>query len=192
MTMDSGCRAAVRAFRPRRVVPAFAVALPVTAAGALVAVQIASARLGHPALPPAEIERAARLLRATRWSDPAALAASVAVALAGSLLVLASALPGRGRTVALSGDDPRFIAGVTRSGLCAALRAAVLAVPGITDARVRLRGRLRPRAVVRAVTRFRNPSSLHDQVADATRARIAGIGPVRVPRVAVRIRCPED
>jgi Family of unknown function (DUF6286) len=192
MTMDSGCRAAVRAFRSRRVLPVFAVALPVTAAGALVSVQIASARLGHPALPPAEIEHAVRLMRATRWSDPAALGASAGLALAGLVLVLASALPGRGRTVALSGDDPRFIAGVTRSGLRVALGTAVFAVPGITDVRIRLRGRLRPRAVVRAVTRFRNPSSLHDQVADAVRARIAGIDPVRAPKVAVRLRCAED
>lgn len=192
MTTDSGCRAAVRAFRPRRVVPTFAVALPVTAAGALVAVQVASARMGHPALPPAELERAVRLMRATRWSDPAALGASAGLVLAGLLLVLASVLPGRGRAVALAGDDPRFIAGVTRSGLRAALRAAVFDVPGVTDARIRLRGRLRPRAVVRAATRFRNPGSLHDQIADAARARLAGIEPVRAPKVVVRVRCAED
>src|SRR5947208_11333428 len=144
MTMDSGCRAAVRAFRPRRVVPAFAVALPVTAAGALVAVQVASARMGHPALPPAAVERAVRLMRATRWSDPAALGASAGLALAGLLLVLASVLPGRARTVALSGDDPRFIAGLTRSGLRDVLRAAGCTVDGVTGARIRLRRRLRP------------------------------------------------
>lgn len=190
--MDSGCRAAVRAFRPRRVVPTFAVALPLTAAGALVAVQVASARMGHPALPPAQIERAVRLMRATRWSDPAALGASAGLALAGLLLVLASVLPGRGRTVALSGDDPRFIAGVTRSGLRAVLRAAVFDVPGVTDVRILLRGRLRPRAVVRADTWFRNPSSLHDQIADAALTRLAGVDPVRTPKVVVRVRCPED
>lgn len=190
--MDSGCRAAVRAFRPRRVVPAFAVAVPVTAAGVLVAVQIASARMGHPALPPAAIGHAVRFLRATRWSDPAALGVSAGAALAGLLLVLASVLPGRGRTVALSGDDPLFIAGLTRRGLRAVLRAAVFTVPGITDARIRLRGRLRPRAVVRAATWYRNPHSLRDQIADAARARLVRIDPVRPPKVVVRVRCGED
>lgn len=192
MTMESGCRAAVRAFRPRRVLPAFAVALPVTVGGALVAVQIASVRIGHPALPPAQLEHAVRLMRATRWSDPAALGASAGVALAGLILVLAAVLPGRGRTVALSGDDAGFIAGITRPGLRTALRAAVFTVPGITDARIGLRGRLRPRAVVRAATRFRNPDSLQDQVAEAARARLAGIDPVRTPKVVVRVRHAED
>ena len=94
--------------------------------------------------------------------------------------------------IPLSGDDPGLVAGVRRRHLCAVLRAAALEVPGITRARVRLRRGLRTRVVVRAVTWYRNPESLREQVAATVRARLDGLRLIRVPRVTVRLRGRDD
>lgn len=189
---SDACRAAVRAFRPRRVVPASLAALLLTAAGASFAIQVISTMLGHPMLRPAVTAPAGRLVHTLRWSDPAALATGGAVVLAGLLLVLSAALPGRTRTTALAGDDPRFVAGIGRSALRAALRETARGVPGVAAATVRLRGRLRPCVVAHAVTGFRNPGNLAEQVADAVRARLDDFDPVRVPRVAVHLTWRKD
>ena len=189
---DQARRTAVRAFRPRRVLPAVLAASSLTAAGGSVAAQVVSTLLGHPLLRPGELARAGRLAHVLRWSDPAVLATAGGLALAGLLLVLAALLPGRTRTVALAGDDPAFVLGVRRSSLRSALRRETLHVPGVEDAKVRLRGRLRPRATVRVVTGFRNPGNLGDQLADAVRARLDDLDPVRATRVAVRLSPRKD
>lgn len=185
---DSGaCRAAVRAFRPRRVIPAVLTASLLAAAGGTVAVHMISTKLGRPVLRPEVTAHAGRLAAPLRWGDPAVLAAGAGIALGGLLLLLSALLPGRTRTVPLAGDDPEFVMGVRRRSLRAALRAAALDVPGITKARVRLRGRLRPCVRVRAVTRFHNEGNLPDQVADAVRARLDDLGPARPTPVHVRL-----
>jgi Family of unknown function (DUF6286) len=173
----------VRAFRPRRVLPASLAATLLTAAGAAVAIHVISIRLGHPVLRP---EVTARLARLT-WDDPAVAAAGGGLTLTGLLFVLAAVLPGRTGTAPLAADDPRFVTGIGRASLRAALRATVLGVPGVDTATVRLRGRLRPRVEIRAVTGFRNPGNLGEQVADAVRDRLEDLDPVHVPEVAVRV-----
>ena len=190
---DSGARrAAVRAFRPRRAVPAALTASLLTLIGAVVAVQVISTLSGHPVLRSSITGPAGRLVQTLRWGDPGALAIGGGTALAGLLLLLAAVLPGRTRTMPLSGDDPTFVVGVRRSSLRASLRAAVMGVPGVAEARVRLCGRLRPRAVVNAVTGFHNPGDLRDQVAGVVHARLKGLDPVRQPRVAVRLTWRKD
>jgi hypothetical protein len=183
---SDGCRAAVRAFRPRRVLPASLAASLLTVAGAIVAAQVISARLGHPVLHP---ELTARFLHSLTWSDPELMAAGGGLMLAGLALVLAAVLPGRTGTAALAGDDPRFITGLVRSSLRADLHSTVVGVAGVDTATVRLRGRLRPRVEIRAVTDFRNAGNLGELVADAVRDRLEDLDPVRVPKVAVRVAC---
>lgn len=185
-------RAAVRAFRPTRIRPAVVTATLLTAIGAAVATQVLSTIAGSPALDPADLEPAGHLLATVRWHDPAVLATGALAALAGVLLLGAAVLPGRTRTVALSGEDPEFVTGVRRSSLRAVLRAAALDVPGVAEARVRVRGRWWPRAVVNAVTGFRNPGNLEDMVAGAVRARIDALDPIRRIRVTVRLTGRRD
>jgi hypothetical protein len=179
----------VRAFRPRRVLPSILAASLLTAAGGSTAVQVVSSRLGHPVLRP---EVTGRFLHTLTWDDPAPMAAGGGLALVGLLLVLAAVLPGRTRTAPLAGDDPRFVTGLGRSSLRAALRATVMDVPGVDAATVRLRGRLRPRAEIRAVGGFRDPGDLGEQVADAVRDRLADLDPVRVPEIAVHVAERKD
>jgi len=173
----------VRAFRPRRVLPASLAATLLTAAGAAAAVHVISARFGHPVPRP---EVTARLMRLT-WGDPAVAAAGGALAVAGALFLLAAVLPGRTSTAPLAGDDPRFVTGLGRSSLREALHATVAGLPGVDAATVRLRGRLRPRVEIRVVTGFHDPEHLGEQVADAVRERLEELDPVRVPQVEVRV-----
>jgi hypothetical protein len=181
---DSGARrAAVRAFRPRRVFPAVLAASSLTAVGATAAAQAISTLLSDPLV---------RVETSVRLGDPAVLGAGAGVALAGLLLVLSAVIPGRARTVALAGDDPAFVMGIRRSSLRTALLGESLRVPGVEEATVRLRGRLRPRATVHACTGFRNPGNLGDQLEDAVRARLDDLGPVRRTRVAVHLSHRRD
>lgn len=180
------CRAAVRAFRPRRVLPSVLAAALLTAAGGATAAQVVSARLGHPLLRPGP------LLHTRTWGGPAPAAAGGGLALIGFLLLLAAVLPGRTRTAPLAGDDPSFVAGLGRASLRAVLRTTVLAVPGVDTATVRLRGRLRPRVRVRAVAAFYEPGDLGERVAAAVRDRLADLDPVRVPAVVVRVAGRKD
>jgi hypothetical protein len=169
------------------VLPATFAASLLTVASGAAAVQVVSAGLGHPML-----RDAGRVLYALTWRDPAVQAAGGGLVAAGLLFVLSAALPGRTRTEALAGADPRFVTGLGRASLCAIVHAAAVAVPGVTAARVRLRARPRPRVRILAATAYPDPGNLEEQVAYAVRERLADLGPVRVPEVAVRIAVREE
>lgn len=177
----------MRAFRPRRVLPASLAASLLTVAGAFATVHIVSTLIGHPVFRPRTTAAAVRLLHTLTWGDRLPMIAGGVLMLTGLLLVLAAVLPGRTRTAPLAGDDPRFVAGLGRSSLRAALVVAAREVPGVESASVRLRGRLWPRAEVRVVTGFHDPDHLAEQVITAVTERLADLAPVRVPSVAVRI-----
>ncbi|MCO6008727.1 DUF6286 domain-containing protein [Actinoallomurus purpureus] len=185
-------RVAVRFFRPRRTPAAVVTAALLTVTGAGTAAGLISTMLGHPLPRTRAVAHAERLLRTMAWNDPAVLAIAGGAGLAGLLLVLVALLPGHGGVAAMEASDPRCLLGVGRAGLCTALEAAALGVPGITEARVRLRGPLRRRAVVHAATGYRNPGTLRELVADAVRARIDATDLVRAPRVVVHLRWRED
>ncbi|MEV0405390.1 DUF6286 domain-containing protein [Actinoallomurus sp. NPDC050550] len=185
-------RAAVRLFRSRRTPTAVLTAALLTVAGTATATRVISTLLGHPVPRTRAVAHAGRLLRTTAWGDPAVLAVAGGVALAGLLLLLAALLPGRGSVATLVWSTRRCALGVERAGLCAALEAAVLDVPGIAEARVRLRGMPRRRAVVHAATGYRNPGTLREIVAEAVRARGDDIGLARAPRVVVRLDWRRD
>jgi hypothetical protein len=162
------------------VFPATVAASVLTMAGGFAAVHLVAASFGHPVL-------RVGVLHALTWKDPAVLGAGGGLSLAGLLFVLSAALPGRTGTEALAGDDPGFVTGLTRSSLRAILRAAARDVTGVTGARVRLYGRLRPRVRVRVVTDLTDPGNLEEHVAYVVRERLASLGPVRVPEVGVRV-----
>ncbi len=161
--------------------PSTLAAVLLTTAGAATAVQVVAARLGRPLVHPE------RFVHTLTWNDPVPIAAGGGLALAGLLLLMAAVLPGRTRTAPLAGDDPRFVTGLGRSSLRSDLRATVLGVPGVDTATVRLRGRLWPRVEIRAVSGFQNAGNLGELVGDAVHDRLEDLGPVRVPRVAVRV-----
>jgi hypothetical protein len=169
------------------VLPASLAASLLTVAGASAVVHIVSTRLGHPVLRPRTTAGAVRLLHTLTWGDPLPLVTGGVLMLTGLVMILAAVLPGRTRTAALAGDDPRFVAGLRRSSLRAALQVAAGAVPGVETATVRLRGRLRPRAEVRVATGFHDPEHLGEQVWAAVGDRIEELAPVRVPAVIVRV-----
>jgi Family of unknown function (DUF6286) len=184
-------RRAVRFFRPRRTPVVIVTATLLTAVGAAAATELTCALLGHP-LPHGAVARTVRLLCVTAWNDPGVSAVAGGVALAGALLLAAALVPGHGRVAAMAAADRRCLLGVERAGLCTAAEAAALGVPGIAEARARLRGRPRRRVIVHAATGYRNPGTLRELVADAVRARIDAADLVRPPRVVVRLTWRRD
>ncbi|TDB72098.1 hypothetical protein E1264_42090 [Actinomadura sp. KC216] len=174
-------RAAKHAFRSRRVRPAMLVALLLTAAGTLTAIEVISALFDRPA----------RVFpydwaKDVAWDDPAALAISGGLALVGLLCLLAALLPGKSRIVPLHGRDPNLMMGVSRRGLKAAVAAAAEDAPGVSRARrVRLRRR---RVKVVAETPVHAPEDLDKGVEEAVRARLDRLEPLPARSVSVRMK----
>jgi hypothetical protein len=192
-------QASVREFRPRRTLVALCVAVALTAAGVLAVAELALIRLRGRAhfgertgllWPAPETIGGPGVVGPDRllWSDHAVLWTGAVIAAFGVLLLLSALLPGRTRHVPLGADHPDFLSGLTRSGMRRMLVTTAAGVPGIDRATVRLRGRFRPRAVVRVTTNYRNPGRFAEQVREAVQARLEEIDPVRVPRVVVRLR----
>lgn len=89
----SADRAAVRAFRPSRVIPSVITAVVMTAIGVLVALEVISALVGHP-LRLVPYDRMLTWASSTPWSDPRVRAGAGLVGLLGLLLVLFALIPG--------------------------------------------------------------------------------------------------
>jgi hypothetical protein len=186
---DSGLRrasrlAALREFRPRRIPARLTVALILAVAGvlaALIALTWPDSFLYE------KLTRADTTLRSLRRDDPKVLATAGLMAASGAALVLIAAIPGRRRIEPLRGPDPQVVAGISRRALRHVLAATAAEVPGIANTSVRLRGRLRSRAVIRAETIYDNPGNLAELVRDAVADRLAEIDPVYRRQVLVRL-----
>ncbi|MEU7989043.1 DUF6286 domain-containing protein [Streptosporangium canum] len=177
-------RAAIRAFRPRRVVPAVITAALMTVIGALVAVETISALLGRPVrwVP---YDRMLGWASSTPWSDPwVMLGASVVTAL-GLLLVLLALVPGRPRFIPARTGDPDLVIGVQRRGFTRSLAHAARQVQGVDHARVRLHGTT---AQVTAGSHLRDTTGLAEAVRLAVADRIAALAPVDDYPVRVNLR----
>jgi uncharacterized protein DUF6286 len=171
-------RRAAREFRPRRAAAALLAGLLVTALGGL----LAAALLWPSARPP-------RL----SWGDPTVLGCALVAATLGLGLLGAAVVPGRGRLEPLQARDPRLVAALSRGSLRQCLIRAVLDVPGITRASVRLHGRFRRRVVVvRATTHYRNPANITDLIHTSVTTRLSRIDPLYSHRVIVRLRWRKD
>ncbi|HEU5159144.1 MAG TPA: DUF6286 domain-containing protein [Streptosporangiaceae bacterium] len=176
--------AALREFRPSRMPARMAVALVAIAIGGLTALAVVTWPRSFLRGP---VERADHALRTLPPSDPAALAVAAALAGLGLLLVLLALLPGRTRMEPLRGADPLVIAGVDRRRLSWALAATAADVPGVGEATVRLRGRIRRRVIVRAITAYPMPGTLAEEIRDAVAVRLAEMEPVYPRTVIVRL-----
>ncbi|GAA2849292.1 hypothetical protein GCM10010517_06610 [Streptosporangium fragile] len=177
-------RAAIRAFRPRRVVPSVITATLMTLGGALVAAEVISALLGRP-LRLVPYDRALAWASSTPWSSPQVATGAGLVALLGLVLALLALLPGRPRLVPIRTGDRDLVIGVPPRGFARALARAAEQVRGVGHARVRLHGRT---ADVTAESLIRDTTGMADAVRQAVHARIAELGPVRDYRVRVRLR----
>ncbi|MFI6507355.1 DUF6286 domain-containing protein [Streptosporangium sp. NPDC050855] len=180
----SADRAAVRAFRPRRVIPSVITALLMTALGLLVALEVVSALLNRP-LRLVPYDRILPWASSTPWSDPRVMAGAGLTGLLGLLLVLLAIVPGRPTLVPVRTGTRKLLVGVQRRGFARSLARAAEAVPGVDRARVRLLGRT---VRVRADAGTRDVTDLGDVVREAVNARIDAFSPVRRHSVRVRLR----
>ncbi|HZB31578.1 MAG TPA: DUF6286 domain-containing protein [Streptosporangiaceae bacterium] len=176
--------AAVREFRPTRLPARTAVALGALTTGTLTAATVIT--WPHSFLR-GFVTRAEHLLRTLPLHDPAVLGVAGSVTGLGLVLMLLAVLPGRTRTEPLRSTDPLVIAGVGRRGLGWALAVTAADVPGVESASVRLRRRLRCRAIVRAVTTHPMPAGLAEEIRNAVAVRLAEIEPVHHRTVIVRL-----
>ena len=176
--------AALREFRPLRMPARMAVSLVVIVAGALTVVTVIT--WPHSFLR-AFVRHADHTLRTLPLRDPGVEACAAALCGLGLVLVLLAALPGRTRIEPLRGADPLVVTGIGRRRLALALAATAADVPGVESASVRLRGRIRRRAIVRAVTIYPMPGNLAEEVRDAVAVRLAEMEPVYPRTVIVRL-----
>ncbi|MBB2913866.1 hypothetical protein FHS43_005175 [Streptosporangium becharense] len=177
-------RAAIRAFRPRRVVPSVVTAALMTVIGALVALEVVSALLDRP-LRLVPYDRVLARASSTPWDSPWVTAGAGLVTLLGLTLVLLALLPGRPRLIPVRTGDRDLVIGVHRRGFAHTLAHAAEQVQGVGRARVRVRGRT---ARVEADSLVRDTTGLEEAVRQAVTARIAALCPVDDYRVRVRLR----
>lgn len=177
-------RAAARAFRPRRSLPATLLAAVLAVAAVLTVVQVIAAALGRRAYArPAEW--LAGLGRGTRFDDPVALAVATLVLVLGITVIVVALKPGFSRVIALASPDRQTVIGITRAALCRRLAAAAGGVDGIARARARV-GRRQVR--VRAVSSLHDTSGLAAQVCDTVTDRLRELAPLRPLRVRCTVR----
>jgi hypothetical protein len=181
-------RAAARAFRPRRVLPAVVVAAVLATAAILAAIEVISTLADHPVhvLPAGSL---ARLGQDAHWDDPAALAVAAVACAAGVMLIALALAPGHSRMIALTSANPQTVTGITRAGLRRYLVAAAMGVDGIARARIQLGHR---RVWVLAASPLRDARGLSGQVEQAVTARLEKLKPLRPRRVQVIVRKRED
>ena len=180
-------KAAARAFRPRRVLPALIVAAPLAAAGILTSIMVISALAGdHHVLFATAVTQAGRQLH---WDDPAALAIAATAGAIGIILIALGIVPGRGTMVAITSPDPQTVTGITRYGLRRYLGSAATEVDGIARARVKVRTR---RVRVNASSPLRDARGLSGQVRAAVTGRLEEMAPLRPLHASVSVRRKED
>ncbi|WP_329428776.1 DUF6286 domain-containing protein [Streptosporangium sp. NBC_01495] len=180
----SADRAAVRAFRPRRVTPSVITAVLMTLAGLLLALEVISALLGRP-LRLVPYDRLLSWATSTPWNDPRVMAGAGLAGLLGLLLVLLAIIPGRPTLIPVRTGDKDLAIGMQRRGFTRSLAHAAEQVQGIERARVRLRGKA---VHVAAESGMRDTRGLADAVREAVTMRITALSPVWKYPVRVYLR----
>jgi hypothetical protein len=180
-------KAAARAFRPRRALPAIVVAALLAAATGLIAAYLISKYVGHQVhvLPSALFKDGHTL----HWDDQRPIVIAAIACALGLLLIGYALLPGRFRVVPVDSQDPLSVVAVTRSGLRRYLAGAATVVDGIASAKVRVRRR---RVRVYASSSLRDTEGLAAQVETAVNERISALSPLRPLRVRVTVRKLRD
>lgn len=179
--------------RPRRVIPASLLALAVLAVCVVTAVSVIQGLAGQaPLFPLSSLARHAATLRldGTVMVSAGALTAALGLILAGCALY-----PGRAETLALAavagepgdeqaGQSARPVAGVSRSGLRAALTASLADVEGVTSVRIRVGSR---RVTARVRTELTATATTRDSVRRLAERRLSEAGLARQPEVRVSV-----
>ncbi|MEU8036107.1 DUF6286 domain-containing protein [Streptosporangium sp. NPDC049078] len=181
---SSADRAAIRAFRPRRVLPSVITAVLMTVIGLLLALEVVSALLGRP-LRLVPYDRILAWATSTPWSDPRMMAGAGLVGLLGLLLVLLAIIPGRPTLIPVRTGDKDLVIGMQRRGFARSLAHAAEQVQGIEHARVRLHGKA---VHVAADSGMRDTRGLADAVREAVNMRITALSPVWKYPVHVHLR----
>lgn len=177
-------RAAVRAFRPHRRIPALVVAALMTLLALLIAAETISALAGVP-LRLVPYDGMLSWATSTPWTDPLFLAGSAIVALVGLGLLAAALVPGRPGMVPVRSGDPDVIIGLRTRSVTRALAHAAEEVPGVHSARARIRGRT---IAVKSATSGWDKERFTQEVRGAVLTRLAGMDPVRPYRVDVHVK----
>ncbi|MEU8382302.1 DUF6286 domain-containing protein [Streptosporangium sp. NPDC048865] len=180
----SADRAAVRAFRPRRVLPSVITSVLMTLIGLLVALEVVSALLGRP-LRLVPYDRILSWATSTPWNDPRVMAGAGLAGLLGLLLVLLSIIPGRPTLIPVRTGDRDLAIGMHRRGFTRSLAHAAEQVQGIEHARVRLRGKT---VHVAADSGMRDVRGLAGAVREAVNLRLTALSPVGKYPVHVSLR----
>lgn len=177
-------RAAVRAFRPQRRVPAVVVALLLTLLGLLVAVETLSGLFGRP-LRWIPYEGMRAWAASTLWSNPLVLLASAVVTLLGLALLITAVVPGRPSMVPVRSGDPDVIIGLRPKSATRALAHAAEQVPGVHSARAVRRGHT---FEVRPTTYGRDTGEFGQEVRGAVLTRLAALDLVEPYGVTVHVK----
>ncbi|MER6942655.1 DUF6286 domain-containing protein [Nonomuraea sp. NPDC000554] len=175
-------RRANRVLRPARTPAGVAVAFAVTAGLGLTAAEVVSALVGNP-LGWVPVDEAIAAARRSSWLEVSFWA--LVMALAGVVMLLLAAVPGRSRLVPVETSDARIVIGITRIGLRRTLRAVAQEVEGVEKARVKL---LRRTIEVTVVTGPESSGAMLKQVGNAVGDRLAGVGTLASGEVVVRLR----
>ncbi|GAA5041948.1 hypothetical protein HNP84_002263 [Thermocatellispora tengchongensis] len=183
-TVRRARRAAMRRFRPRRIVPATIAAAVLLAVSLLVLIEVVSGLVGRPAriIP---YDAMLRWAATTRWNEAAVLTGAAIVALVGLLLLLLGLVPGRPSHVPLRTEDPELIMGMQRRSFARALERAAETVPGVTRARARMRG---GRVLITASSAMHDPGGLEQSVREAVYGKLRSLAPAVEPPVDVKVR----
>ncbi|MEV5896975.1 DUF6286 domain-containing protein [Nonomuraea fuscirosea] len=177
-------RAAVRAFRPQRRVPAVVVALLLTLLGLLVAVETLSGLFGRP-LRWIPYEGVLSWAASTLWSNPLMLLASAVVTLLGLALLITALVPGRPSMMPVRSGDPDVIIGLRPKSVTRALAHAAEQVPGVHSARAVRHGHT---FEVRPTTYGRDTGEFGQEVRGAVLTRLAALDLVEPYRVTVHVK----
>jgi hypothetical protein len=174
-------RAARRAFRSTRSVPAVIVAALLAAVALLAAAEVI-ARLVDRSLGLPLVDRLTRFGRDTAWDDARVLMLAGIAGVLGLLLLALALWPGRSRVLPVDLGLPGVVAGISRGGLrrLAAQAAATVDCVG----RVRVKAGRR-RVVVRAASPLHDPSVLAGPVDEAVTTRLAQLTMRAPPAVKV-------
>lgn len=178
-------RAAVRAFRPRRRVPAIVVAVLLTLLGALVVAEALSALTGRP-LRLVPHEQMAAWASSTQWSDPWFLVGAAVVTLVGLALLVTAIVPGRPRMIPVRSGQRDLVVGLRPKGVTRALARAAEQVPGVRSARAGLRGSTF--TVTPTTSGWRRRDEFKTDVRDAVLTKLAELDPAHPYRVAVHVK----
>ncbi|MFC7589111.1 DUF6286 domain-containing protein [Nonomuraea antimicrobica] len=178
----TGLRRASRVLRPARTVPGALVAVTLAAGLGASTAEVVSGLLGAP-LGWVPVNELVDLAGKSTWPQTATLA--LAMAGAGTLMLLLAVVPGRTTLVPVETSDPLIVLGITRSGLRRTLRAAAQQVAGVDKARVRLRRRT---IEVTVMTSAESSGQMLRQVGTAVGDRLAGVGTLGTGEVVVRLR----